>query len=188
MQPVPITTDAVSTNLDQGDWGVQHYVIKFVSAQVSEQLFVGIRVNRGSAWQWQYDLVNWLPADPLLTLIPTIYIFLFRDLSCDKMKRLQTTFLWREEEHNFLAWQPSNLVILDEMTYLRQAIVFILDNFPYNICPSRNHSDYCILEKKIEVSRKAVLFFLPLMFPVTSVIILWDIVYMCSTYRIKQNI
>jgi len=24
-------------------------------ALVSEQLFVGIRVNRGPAWQWQYD-------------------------------------------------------------------------------------------------------------------------------------
>jgi hypothetical protein len=32
MQSVPITTDGVSLNLDQGeDPGIQHYVIKFVS-------------------------------------------------------------------------------------------------------------------------------------------------------------
>ena len=31
VQSVPITTDVMSSNLDQGDRGVQHYVIKFVS-------------------------------------------------------------------------------------------------------------------------------------------------------------
>ena len=47
MQSVPITTDVVSLNLDQGEvYSIQHYVIKFVSDLRQGGVFFGSSTNK----------------------------------------------------------------------------------------------------------------------------------------------